>query len=93
MAKEELVEQRRVLHQQLLLPPDRPLLLPAYAVNFSASSSGEGPQLQNVHEGLGPSGVAGGKTHLVWGTYSYYHYMQVCAGLALDHRILISGKL
>jgi len=80
-AEEKLLGQRKAVHQQLLLPLDRPLLRRANALDFDAEDGGGGggPQLRNVHEGLGPSGVSGGKAHLIWGTYSYFHYMQVCS--------------
>ena len=34
-------------------------------------------RLRDVHVGLPPSGVPGGRQHLVQGSYEYYHYMQV----------------
>ena len=34
------------------------------------------PLLVNVHDGLAPSGVEGGKVSTVHGFYSYHHYMQ-----------------
>jgi hypothetical protein len=38
-----------------------------------------GCRLRDVHVGLPPSGVPGGRQHLIQGSYDYYHYMQVRA--------------
>lgn len=65
---------RRRLHEQLLLPLDRPLLRLGNATVFGDNLGG---RLRNVHEGLKPSGVQGGRVHAIWGIYSYHHYMQV----------------
>lgn len=62
---------------------DRPLLRSWNAVNFGVQQGKAGPQLLDVHKGLKPSGVKGGKAHLIWGTYSYFHYMQVTVHTAL----------
>ncbi|XP_071040504.1 ufm1-specific protease 2 isoform X2 [Parasteatoda tepidariorum] len=71
---EELETYRKELHRKLLLPMDRPFLKKLNACDFSlASSSGH---LYNPHEGIVSSGVSGGKSSIVQGTYSYHHYMQ-----------------
>lgn len=68
---EELTGVRETLHKSLLLPLDRPLLRKA---NQYANNSGA--YLLNTHEGLGGSGLKGGETSVVHGTYAYHHYMQ-----------------
>ena len=76
-AEDQLAEHRRALHRRLLLPLDRPMLCSANALSFGETGSSHSTILQNVHEGIAPSGVAGGQTHMIWGDYSYHHYMQV----------------
>lgn len=73
-AEQKLAGLRRQLHAKLLLPPDRPLLRLANAVSFEEPTSSF---LQDVHEGIGPSGIKGGSQHMIWGSYIYHHYMQV----------------
>lgn len=68
----ELENYRRNLHKILLLPLDRPLLKKSNTYTFSNVVSG---YLINPHEGLS-SGVVGGKASIVYGRYSYHHYMQ-----------------
>ena len=80
---------RRRLHVHFGLPLDRPLLKLSCALDVSrptvtdeertssaAGKVGNG-RLLCVHEGLGESGVRGGRKYLVQGPYAYYHYMQV----------------
>lgn len=84
--EQALTATRLELHALLGLPPNRPLLRVANAVDFSAAAAaaaadkgrggGSGGRLSDVHVGLAPSGV-GGTVHLVQGSYDYYHYMQV----------------
>ncbi|KAI1295609.1 Ufm1-specific protease 2 [Halotydeus destructor] len=70
---DKLIESRLALHKSLLLPMDRPYLRKANQYKLSSES---GIYLLNVHEGLGPSGLKGGKQSTVSGTYAYHHYMQ-----------------
>lgn len=65
---------------------DRPLLRTSNAA-FASDRTGldeqleaggvGGPRLHDVHKGIKPSGISGGSTHLVQGSYDYHHYMQV----------------
>lgn len=63
------------------LPADRPLLRAANALPLGggggANAEPAAARLSDVHEGLPPSGIAGGSVHLVAGSYDYHHYMQV----------------
>lgn len=68
----QLESYRKELHQQLLLPLDRPLL----RLGNKYLGDLNGSHLTNTHIGLPPSGIQNGKTSLTWGTYTYYHYMQ-----------------
>ena len=43
---------------------------------FPSGASSGGGRLRNVHVGLPPSGVSGGRVYAVEGAYDYYHYMQ-----------------
>ncbi|GFT01323.1 ufm1-specific protease 2 [Nephila pilipes] len=70
----ELESCRKELHKQLLLSMDRPFLKKQNAYDFSLTSSFG--HLINPHEGLNTSGVVGGKRAIVYGKYSYHHYMQ-----------------
>ncbi|KAJ7536129.1 hypothetical protein O6H91_12G057300 [Diphasiastrum complanatum] len=65
----KLVEARRLLHHRLALPSDRPMLRVANALKFNEVD----PISSRSLEG---SGVAGGQTSLVEGSYEYYHYLQ-----------------
>jgi len=70
------VAKRRLLHEILGLPADRPLLRVANAWQPGASTADTGSaRLANVHVGLPSSGV-GGTVSLLSGDYDYYHYMQ-----------------
>ncbi|CAN0900887.1 Probable Ufm1-specific protease [Linum grandiflorum] len=78
------VEVRESLHRRLGLPVDRPLLRIANALSFSGvkdntirNSGRKGTSLlKDVHVGIPVSGVSGGVTSLVQGSYEYYHYLQ-----------------
>ncbi|XP_071477902.1 ufm1-specific protease 2-like [Diadema antillarum] len=70
-----LVSTRQSLHQQFILPLDRPLLRRCNAFVFPEDSKSR-VYLMNTHVGLSPSGVAGGKQSIVFGNYTYHHYMQ-----------------
>ncbi len=43
----------------------------------SADEEAGGQRLRDVHKGLPASGVLNGRVHMVYGSYDYYHYMQV----------------
>ncbi|XP_057971758.1 probable Ufm1-specific protease isoform X2 [Malania oleifera] len=78
------VEVRRSLHLRLGLPLDRPLLRIVNALNFSVNNESMGNNstrkgsilLRDVHTGIPSSGVSGGLTSLIQGSYEYYHYLQ-----------------
>lgn len=72
---DELEPYRRELHSELLLPHERPVLLKKNRHLFPDEVTDPG-YLKNPHVGLLPSGVEDGETALVFGTYSYHHYMQ-----------------
>ncbi|EPS74314.1 hypothetical protein M569_00439, partial [Genlisea aurea] len=81
----EQVEIRRSLHLRLGLPIDRPLLRFANAIHFSPVKDKSmvcffflagSCVLKDVHHGIPSSGVVGGKTCLIQGSYEYYHYLQ-----------------
>lgn len=75
---------RRSVHEQLVLPMDRPLLRHAcrsYNAGGSTNELGDGGwpgRLVDVHNGIKSHGLGdGGVTvHLVQGRYLYCHYMQ-----------------
>ncbi|CAN1136560.1 Probable Ufm1-specific protease [Linum perenne] len=77
------VEVRKSLHWRLGLPVDRPLLRIANALNFSSVKDNAAKNfgrkgtslLKDVHVGIPVSGVSGGVTSLVQGSYEYYHYL------------------
>lgn len=86
----KLLPHRRRLHQLMGLPEDRPALRLAQAIEFgslleeraaakdaSCASPGQVQvRLRDVHALLAVPGI-GGTTHLVDGSYEYYHYLQV----------------
>ena len=69
-ADEDLVEMRTKLHKSLVLPMNRPVIRRTnqYTENITG-------YLWNTHEGL-KSGLKGGIPSIVFGTYTYHHYMQ-----------------
>ncbi|OIT04818.1 PREDICTED: probable Ufm1-specific protease [Nicotiana attenuata] len=74
------VETRRSLHLRLGLPFDRPLLRISNAIDLvgkknTGSSVKKGSLLKDVHLGIPCSGVSGGVSSLVQGSYEYYHYL------------------
>lgn len=84
--REELRQERWVLHTRLGLPLNRPVFrstkalrlgeeAAAAAAHHSAANQQQ-RRLRDVHIGLPPSGVTGGTPHVVDGSYDYYHYMQ-----------------
>ncbi|CAL1405291.1 unnamed protein product [Linum trigynum] len=78
------VDIRKSLHLRLGLPVDRPLLRIANALNLSSLKDNPArnygrkgtSMLKDVHIGINTSGVSGGVTSLVQGSYEYYHYLQ-----------------
>jgi len=69
--------QREALHHALGLPCDRPLLRTCNVLGGGeVGAHGIPGLLRDVHQGLGPSGLAGGSISLVQGSYEYYHYLQ-----------------
>ena len=72
-----MLSQRQWLHRKFFLPMDRPLLRDSNALRFESARTSPGGKLQNVHQGVKSSGVRGGQQHLIWGEYTYFHYMQV----------------
>ncbi|XP_016514038.1 putative Ufm1-specific protease isoform X2 [Nicotiana tabacum] len=75
------VETRRSLHLRLGLPFDRPLLRISNAIDLvgkknTGSSVQKGSSLlKDAHLGIPCSGVSGGVSSLVQGSYEYYHYL------------------
>jgi len=80
LSESKLRPRRRRLHALLGLPPDRPALRAAHALDFSlapGAGAAAGPRrLRDVHAGLPPPAGLGGRTALVEGPYDYYHYLQ-----------------
>ncbi|XP_072040093.1 ufm1-specific protease 2-like [Amphiura filiformis] len=72
---QQLEDFRRQVHEQFLLPLDRPLFRRTNAYMFPSDRKGD-VYLTNTHVGLAPSGVEGGTPSIVQGTYAYHHYMQ-----------------
>ncbi|XP_023209648.1 ufm1-specific protease 2-like [Centruroides sculpturatus] len=70
----QLESYRKELHQQLLLPLDKPLLRLSNKKIFINDLNE--PYLTNTHVGLASSGIQNGKPSIIWGTYTYHHYMQ-----------------
>lgn len=75
VSEKDLERQRRTLHQHMCLTLEAPLFRRANARIFPGQTA-IGGYIINPHRGLPPSGVAGGKSHLVQGNYTYHHYMQ-----------------
>lgn len=75
----KIMEYRRFLHQRLGLPMDRPFLRIANALSFkdALDENRNGKlRLSNLHANLPSSGVVGGHTSMIEGSYEYYHYLQ-----------------
>ncbi|KAH7681528.1 Peptidase C78 ubiquitin fold modifier-specific peptidase 1/ 2 protein [Dioscorea alata] len=73
---------RKALHSRLGLHLDRPLLRIVNALTFGINGSEEGNSkkvgsllLRDVHTEIAGSGVSGGITSLIDGSYEYYHYL------------------
>ncbi|XP_041457900.1 ufm1-specific protease 2-like [Lytechinus variegatus] len=75
VSDQDLESTRQSLHQQFILPQDRPLLRRLNSYLFPEEKM-KHVYLMNTHIGLLPSGVSGGKQSLVQGNYTYHHYMQ-----------------
>jgi hypothetical protein len=76
-----LTPARAALHARWGLPRDRPLLrlacaLPPTGALAVAATAGDSGRLRDVHLHCPPSGVSGGVSHTVSGSYLYYHYRQ-----------------
>ena len=67
---------REGIHRRFNLALDRPFLRVPQSISFKPASQTGPVRLKNVHVGLPPSGIQGGKVHLVQGLYEYCHYMQ-----------------
>ncbi|XP_053399370.1 ufm1-specific protease 2-like isoform X2 [Mercenaria mercenaria] len=72
---DQLEKERRLLHQCLCLPADRPLFRRANKYRFPVEGQ-DGSYLRNVHLNCPKSKVSGGKQYTVRGNYTYHHYMQ-----------------
>ncbi|GLC50821.1 hypothetical protein PLESTB_000435800 [Pleodorina starrii] len=82
---DRLVAARQRLHALLGLPPNRPLLRSANALDLAAAAGGEEggggggggavARLRDVHVGLAAPGI-GGTVALIQGSYEYCHYLQ-----------------
>lgn len=72
LCDEELSEKRKQIHLSYILPLERPLV----RRGNSLKDPSPGGQLNNTHEGLAGSGLKGGNQSIVYGTYTYHHYMQ-----------------
>jgi hypothetical protein len=60
-------------------------LLGSLSLLIACGQARQSERLMDVHVGLPPSGVAGGKQYLVQGSYLYYHYLQDrCGGSRHD---------
>lgn len=77
------VEHRQMLHRRLGLPMDRPLLRIANTLSFLGVHDTPDGKLQgrsrlsNLHINLPTSsGVVGGHSSIIQGSYEYYHYLQ-----------------
>eukprot|EP00743_Colponemidia_sp_Colp-15_P003545 GILK01003826.1.p1 GENE.GILK01003826.1~~GILK01003826.1.p1 ORF type:complete len:638 (-),score=106.95 GILK01003826.1:70-1932(-) len=70
-----LLTERRLLHQRIGLPMNRPLIRVSNAIPLHPSTD-RSVRLKDVHVGLPPSGVVDGTQYLVQGSYLYFHYMQ-----------------
>jgi len=69
---------RELLHKRLALPTDRPLLRSTFAMGDATTEIGTPIPglLRDVHLSLPLSGMKGGTTSCVQGSYEYFHYMQ-----------------
>ncbi|XP_051169272.1 ufm1-specific protease 2 [Leptopilina boulardi] len=68
-------EYRKSLHKTLVLGMTRPMFREGNAVQFRSDLSNNDP-LFNPHEAISVSNTPNGKLSLVYGCYSYHHYMQ-----------------
>ncbi|XP_053112822.1 ufm1-specific protease 2 isoform X4 [Hemicordylus capensis] len=66
---------RQELHSRFNLPLDRPYFRRANAYHFPDEPFKDG-YLRNPHVHLSPPGIESGMVYVVYGTYSYHHYMQ-----------------
>ncbi|XP_058049140.1 ufm1-specific protease 2 isoform X1 [Ahaetulla prasina] len=77
ISDDQLETYRKELHGQFNLPLDRPYFRRANAYHFPDESFKDG-YLRNPHLHLNPPTIESGMVYLVYGTYSYHHYMQDC---------------
>ncbi|KAJ6668595.1 hypothetical protein lerEdw1_012077 [Lerista edwardsae] len=75
ISDQELETYREELHGRFNLPFDRPYFRRANAYHFPDEPFKDG-YLRNPHVHLSPPGIESGMIYLVYGTYSYHHYMQ-----------------
>lgn len=75
ISDQELETYREELHRRFNLPFDRPYFRRANAYHFPDEPFKDG-YLRNPHVHLSPPGIESGMIYLVYGTYSYHHYMQ-----------------
>lgn len=73
---EALRELRKRMHERAGVPLNRPAFRTSAALRLALQDGAGSERLQDVHVGMPPSGVQGGKQYLVDGPYLYYHYMQ-----------------
>ncbi|XP_044310970.1 ufm1-specific protease 2 isoform X1 [Varanus komodoensis] len=71
----QLETYRQELHGRFNLPFDRPYFRRANAYHFPDEPFKDG-YLRNPHVHLNPPGIESGMVYLVYGTYSYHHYLQ-----------------
>ncbi|GAB6021508.1 Ufm1-specific protease 2 [Chamberlinius hualienensis] len=75
VSENDLESFRKDVHHLFFLPMDKPCIRRSMRFFPGVKNKGES-YLQNVHEGLPPSGIEGGLKALVYGSYTYHHYMQ-----------------
>ncbi|XP_072857482.2 ufm1-specific protease 2 isoform X1 [Pogona vitticeps] len=75
ISDDQLESYRQELHGWFNLPFDRPYFRRANAYHFPDESFRDG-YLRNPHVHLNPPGIESGIVYLVYGTYTYHHYMQ-----------------
>ncbi|XP_033016027.1 ufm1-specific protease 2 isoform X1 [Lacerta agilis] len=75
ISDQQLETYRQELHRRFNLPFDRPYFRRANAYHFPDEPFKDG-YLRNPHVHLNPPGIESGMVYLVYGTYSYHHYMQ-----------------
>lgn len=69
---DQLTKIRKEIHLRYLIPLDRPYVRKANCFSFETNYQ----YLRNVHLGLDNSGTQNSQISLVYGSYTYHHYMQ-----------------